>query len=152
MFNIDHFSKSHGSSFTRHFVDFSDETALQVCLYSSTMNRQGNMKTLFIVFLSPTWNICVLVLKLFKYTIFSRSRGSSYPMHYGLTWRGNGTPNMFSQRHIASLSLSTVHENRFLTSDVEIISSRAQKVQLWTILFTSVNPLFRHLHGLACDQ
>ena len=40
---------------------------------------------------------------------------------------------MFSQRHIASISLSTDHVKRFLTSDLEIISSRAQKVQLWTI-------------------
>ena len=50
----------------------------------------------------------------------------------GLTWGENGSPNMFSQRHNASLSLSTDRVNRFLTSDVEIISSRAQMVQLWT--------------------
>jgi len=81
-----------------------------------------------IVYFSPTWNLCVLELKLLKCTIFFRSRGSSYSRHYGLTWGKNGTPNMNWQHNIASLSLSTDRVNRFLTSDVEIISSRAQKV------------------------
>ena len=55
-FNVDHFSRSHGSSFARNFVYFWDKRVLQTYLRTATMCPWVYHSETLMVFLPPIYN------------------------------------------------------------------------------------------------
>ena len=122
-FNIDHFSTSHGSSFTRCFVYLSERNGALISLRHVTLCFQVQHRTPYMIFLSPIQILSQLVHKRSNIDHFSRSCALSLTQRFVYFSGRNCILYMFAVCHDVSLSLLQKIVND-LVSNIDFIATR----------------------------